>query len=168
LVAIRDSFPERSLGLQTVVIAVMGAAGVAIGGLQLKGATGVAAGVAVFFAITRLPLRAGVALAGAITVALAVVTAIAGSSSSSVAAEVLVTVLLGVVAQFLKRSRESQDRVRNRPRLAAGTPRWVPLCGLASILTGAGAAHGGAGHKASGMAMAGMGAAVALTAARER
>jgi signal transduction histidine kinase len=87
----------------------MGAAGVAIGGLELKGATGVAAGVAVFLAITRLPFKAGVAVAGSITVALAVVTAIAGSSSSAVAAEVLVTVLLGVVAEFLKRSRESQD-----------------------------------------------------------
>jgi signal transduction histidine kinase len=45
-----------------------------------------------------------------VTVALAVVTAIAGSSSSSVAAEVLLTVLLGVVAQFLRRSRDSQDQ----------------------------------------------------------
>ena len=67
------------------VIAVMGAAGVAIAGLQLNGATGVAAGVAVFVAITRLPFRAGVVLAGGVTVALAVVTAIAGSSSSAVA-----------------------------------------------------------------------------------
>jgi signal transduction histidine kinase len=109
LIAIQDGFPERRLWLQAAVIAVMGAAGVAIGGLQLKGATGVAAGVAVFVAITRLPLKAGVALGGAITVALAGVTAIAGSSSSAVAAVVLVTVLLGVVAEFLKRSRESQD-----------------------------------------------------------
>ena len=110
LIAILDGFPERSVRLQAAVIAVMGAAGVAIGGLQLKGATGVAAGVAVFLAITRLPLNAGVALGGALTVALAVVTVIAGSSSSAVAAEVLVTVLLGVVAQFLKRSRENQDQ----------------------------------------------------------
>jgi hypothetical protein len=35
LIAIRDSFPERSLELQAAVIAIMGAAGVAIGGLQL-------------------------------------------------------------------------------------------------------------------------------------
>jgi len=109
LITIRESFPERSLGLQAAVIAIMGAAGAAIGGLQLEGASGIAAGVAVFLAITRLPIKAGVALAGAITVALALVTAIAGSSSSAVAAEVLVTVLLGVVAEFLKRSRESQD-----------------------------------------------------------
>jgi len=110
LIAIRDSFPERSLRLQATVIAMMGAAGVAIAGLQLKGATGVAAGVAAFFALTRLPFRTGVALAGVVAVALAVVTEIAGGTSSSVAAEVLLTVLLGVVAQFLRRSRDSQDQ----------------------------------------------------------
>lgn len=110
LIAIDDSFPGRRLGLQVAVIAVMGAAGVAIGGLQLKGATDVAAGVAVFLALGRLPFESGVVLAGAVTVALAVVTAVAGASSSAVAAEVLLTVLLGVVAQFLKRARESQDQ----------------------------------------------------------
>ena len=110
LIAVRDGFPERSVELQTVVIAVMGAAGVAIAGLQPKGASEVAAGVAVFVAITRLPFNAGVAIAGAVTVALGAVTAAAGSSSSAVAAGTLVTVLVGVVAQFLKQSRESQDR----------------------------------------------------------
>ena len=110
LIAIRDGFPERPLEVQGVVIALMGAAGVAIAGLQLKGATGVAAGVAVFMALTRLPFTAGVAVGGVVTIGLGVVTAIAGSSSSAVAAEMLVTVLLGVVALFLKRSRESQDR----------------------------------------------------------
>jgi signal transduction histidine kinase len=110
LIAIRDGFPDLSLELQRVVIAVMGAAGVAIAGLQLQGATEVAAGVAVFMAITRLPLSAGVAIGGAVTVALGAVTAIAGSSASAVAAGILVTVLLGVVAQFLKQSRVSQDR----------------------------------------------------------
>jgi signal transduction histidine kinase len=110
LVAIRDGFPERSLTLQVAVVAAMGAAGIAIAGLQNKGATGVAAGVAVFIALTRLPLRIGVAIGGVMTVALGVVTAVAGSSSSAIAAEVLVNVLLGVVALFLKRGRESQDQ----------------------------------------------------------
>jgi len=109
LIAVRDGFPERSVELQTVVIAVMGAAGVAIPGLQPKGASEVAAGVAVFMAITRLPFNAAVAIAGAVTVALGAVTA-AASSSSAVAAGTLVTVLVGVIAQFLKQSRESQDR----------------------------------------------------------
>ena len=110
VVAVRDGFPERSVELQAVVIAMMGAAGVAIAGLQLKGATEVAAGVAVFMAITRLPFTAGVAIGGAVTVALGAVTAAAGSSSSAVAAGTLVTVLVAVIAQFLKQSRESQDR----------------------------------------------------------
>ncbi|MEA2495623.1 MAG: hypothetical protein QOJ29_3534, partial [Thermoleophilaceae bacterium] len=110
LIAIRDSFPGRPLELQGAVIAAMGAAGVAIAGLQLKGATGVAAGVAVFMAITRLPLKPAMAVGGMVTIALGAVTAIAGSSSSAVAATLLVTMLLGVVALFLKRSRESQDQ----------------------------------------------------------
>jgi signal transduction histidine kinase len=110
LVAIRDDFPERSLELQVVTIAMMGAAGVALGGLQIKGAAGIAAGVAVFMAITRLPFISGVAIGGAVTVALGVVTAAAGGSSSAVAAETLATVLIAVVAQFLKQSRASQDQ----------------------------------------------------------
>jgi signal transduction histidine kinase len=109
LVAIGDGFPERSLEFQAGVIALAGAAGVAIAGLQLKGATGIAAAVAVFLA-ARLPLKTSVVMAGAITIALAVLAAIAGNSSAAVAADVLVTLLLGVVAQFLKRSRESQDQ----------------------------------------------------------
>ena len=110
LIAIRDGFPDRSLELQAAVIATMGAAGVAIAGLQVQGATSIAAGVAVFIAIARLPSAAGIVIAGALTVALGAVTAIAGSSSSAVAAGVLVLVLIGVVAQFLKRSRESQEQ----------------------------------------------------------
>ena len=110
VVAVRDGFPGRSVELQAVVIAVMGAAGVAIAGLQLKGATEVAAGVAVFMAITRLPFNAGVAIGGGVTIALGALTAAAGGSSSAVAAGTLVAVLIGVVAQFLKQSRESQDR----------------------------------------------------------
>jgi signal transduction histidine kinase len=109
-IAIGERFPERRLELQGAVIAAMGAAGVAIGGLQLEGATGIAAGAAVFMAIARLPSRAGVAIAGAVTIAIGIVTAAAGSSSSAVAAQTLVTVLLGVVAQFLKQSRESQTQ----------------------------------------------------------
>lgn len=88
----------------------MGAAGVALGGLQIKGATGVAAGMAVFIALTRLPFQVGVALGGVVTGANAVVSAVAGSSSSAIAAETLVTILLGVVALFLKRARESQNQ----------------------------------------------------------
>jgi signal transduction histidine kinase len=110
LIAIRDGLPERSVELQAAVIAVMGAAGVGIAGLQIKGATGVAAGVAVFMALTRLPFRVGIAIGGIVTVVLAIVSAVAGSSSSAIAAQILVTILLGVVSLFLKQARESQDQ----------------------------------------------------------
>ena len=120
LVAIRDGFPERRIKFQAAVIATMGAAGVTIADLQIQGASGIASGVAVFVAITRLPSGAGVAIASALTVALGAVTAIAGSSSSAVAAGVLVLVLLGVVAQFLRRSRESQEQTETLPRPARG------------------------------------------------
>jgi signal transduction histidine kinase len=110
LIAIRDGFPGRRLALQAAVIAVMGAAGVAIAGLQVDGAAGVAAGVAVFMAVTRLPFAAGVAIGGAVTIALGIATAAAGSSSATVAAGTLLTVLLGVIGQFLKQSRESQTQ----------------------------------------------------------
>ena len=108
LLAIRDGFPERPIALQVAVIVVMGAAGVAIAGLQLKGSTEVAAGVAVFMAVTRLPLRLGATLAAAGTVALAIVTGAAGGSSSAVVAAMLLAVLLGVLGLFLRRSRESE------------------------------------------------------------
>jgi signal transduction histidine kinase len=109
-VAIRGGFPQRRLEVQAAVIAAMGAAGVALAGLQPRGVPQIAAGAAVFMAMARLPLVAGLALAGVVTVALDVVTALAGSSSAAVVAGTLVTVLLGLVAQFLKQARESQDR----------------------------------------------------------
>ena len=109
-VAIRDRFPKLRLEIQAAVIATMGAGGVALAGLQARGATQIAAGVAVFMAMARLPLVAGVALAAAVTVALDVVTALAGDSAAAVVAGMLVTVVFGLVAAFLRQAREGQDR----------------------------------------------------------
>jgi signal transduction histidine kinase len=109
LVVIRDRFPEASVTFQAAVIASVGAAGVALAGLQLKGATGVAAGAAVFLAVGRLPRRIAVVLGAAVTLALGVATGLAGGSGSAIAAEILVTILFGVIAQFLKQARASQD-----------------------------------------------------------
>ena len=92
LVAIRDGYPDLTIALQATVLGLMGASGVAIAGLQTKGASEVAAGAAVFMAITRLPFRGGVAMGAAITAALAAVTAIAGGSSSAVAAGLALSV----------------------------------------------------------------------------
>jgi signal transduction histidine kinase len=108
--AIRGPFTSLSVAVQVAVIASMGAAGVALGGLQPRGATELAGGAAVWTAIARLPLALGAPLAVAITVALDVVAAVSGSSAASVIAGTLLCVLLGVMAYFMKQARESQDR----------------------------------------------------------
>jgi signal transduction histidine kinase len=108
--AIRDRFTERSYGLQAAVIAAMGAAGVALVALQPRGATELAAGVAVWMAVARLPLTLGIALGTGIAVALDLATALSGSSPIAVLAATLLSALLGLVAYFLKQARVSQDR----------------------------------------------------------
>jgi signal transduction histidine kinase len=109
-IVIRERFPERRHGEQAAVIAALGAAAVALGAVQPRGATELAAGVAAFMAVARLPLAPGIALAAALTVALDIATALAGSSSSAVLAGTLLCVLLGLMAYFMKQGRESQDR----------------------------------------------------------
>jgi signal transduction histidine kinase len=108
--AIGDRFPDRGLAIQAGVIALMGAAGIALAGLQPRGAAQIAAGVAVFIAMARLPQRAGVVLAAVVAVGLDVVIALAGSSSTSIVGATLVTCVFGLVAAFLKQAREGQDR----------------------------------------------------------
>jgi signal transduction histidine kinase len=103
------SFLERSLTVQTSVIAAMGAAGVALVALQPRGATALAGGAAVWMAVARLPLPLGVTIAGAVTVALALAAVLAGSSAGAVVAETLLCVLLALTAYFIKQARASQD-----------------------------------------------------------
>jgi signal transduction histidine kinase len=153
-VVVRDGFPERSVAIQAAAIAAMGAAGVAIAALQPKGATGVAAGVAVFMAVTRLPRPAGVALAGALTVALAVVTAASGASSSAVAAGTLVMIVLGVVAAFLKQSRESQAQTEILlARLEDARDEQTRASSIAERARIAGELHDVLAHSLSGAAI---------------
>jgi signal transduction histidine kinase len=109
-VAIRGRFALRGYPVQAAVIAAMGVAGVALLGLQPKGATELAAGAAVWLAVARLPLRPGVALGAAIAVAEDVAAALTGSSAAAVLAATLLSGLLGLVAYFLKQARASQDR----------------------------------------------------------
>src|SRR5205085_3703339 len=58
----------------------------------------------------RLPGGPGVALAAATTAAVDVAAAASGGSATAVLAATLLCVLLGVVAHFMKRTRESQAR----------------------------------------------------------
>ena len=107
--AVRGNFIDRSLTVQSVVIAAMGVAGVALTALQPHGATELAGGAAVWMAIARLPLPLGAALATATTVGLALAEALAGSSASVILAVVLLCALLALVAYFIKQARASQD-----------------------------------------------------------
>jgi signal transduction histidine kinase len=108
--AIRGRFTARDYAFQAAVISGMGAAGVALVALQPKGATELAGGAAVWIAVARLPLVLGIAVGVGITVAEDVAAVLSGSSSAAVFAATLLSVLLGLVAYFLKESRASQDR----------------------------------------------------------
>ena len=107
--AVRGSFVERPVVVQAAVIAAMGAAGVALVALQPRGATELAGGAAVWMAVTRLPLLLGVALGVATTLGLGLSQALRGGSAAVVAAAILLCVLLGLVAYFIKQARLSQD-----------------------------------------------------------
>jgi signal transduction histidine kinase len=167
LIAIADGFPERGVAGQTAVIVLMGVAGLALAGLQLKGVTGIAAGVAVFMAVGRLPLTLGVTVGGAVTVALGVATALAGNSSSAVAAQLLVTVLLGLVGQFLKQARESQTRTEMlMAQLEDAREQQTQAAAIAERGRIAGELHDVLAHSLSGAAIQLQGA--RMLAERER
>jgi signal transduction histidine kinase len=109
LVAVRASFIERTVSVQAAVIAAIGAAGIALVAVQPRGSAELAGGAAVWMAVARLPLRLGLGIAAVTTVGLALAEGLAGGSAATVFAGVLLCVLLGLVAYFLKVGRASQE-----------------------------------------------------------
>jgi signal transduction histidine kinase len=109
MAAISDRFLDWSPGVRMCVVVAMGAAGVAVSALQPRGATDLAAGAAVWMAITRLPLTTGVAVAAVIIAGQGAAAARTGSPAAVLAATLL-GVLLGLVAYLMRQSREGQDR----------------------------------------------------------
>ncbi|HEY7891187.1 MAG TPA: histidine kinase [Solirubrobacteraceae bacterium] len=110
VVAIPNWFIGRGITLQVAVISAMGVAGVALAALQPRGAAGLAVGAAVWMALARLPLMLAIVLGCAMTVALDLASALAGSSFSVALASTLLCALVGLFAYFLKQAREGQDR----------------------------------------------------------
>jgi signal transduction histidine kinase len=108
--SIRDLFAGLSVELQAAVISVMGGAGIALQALQPKAATGIAGAAAVWMAVARLPFAVGASVGGAITVGLALASALSGSSAAGVLATTLLCGLLGLVAYFIRQSRDSQEQ----------------------------------------------------------
>lgn len=93
------------------LVAALGAAGVALAGLQPHGPTEVAASAAVWTAVARLRPAVGVALAVAITAALDVTLALTSSPwRLSVVASTLLCAVLGLSAWFMRQAAENQDR----------------------------------------------------------
>jgi signal transduction histidine kinase len=109
VVAIGHWFMERSTAFQAAMIAVLGAAGVALVALQPQGTSELTGGVAVWMAIARLPIPLAATLSLAAVIALDAAAALAGSSSAAVLATTLLLALLGLVAYFIKQARASQD-----------------------------------------------------------
>jgi signal transduction histidine kinase len=108
--AIGGGFTARGDRIQAAVIAVMGAAAVALAALQSQGTAQFAGGAAVWMAVARLPLGPGVALGAAIGVALDVATILSSDGAAALLTATLVVALLGLIAYFIKQARTNQDR----------------------------------------------------------
>jgi signal transduction histidine kinase len=84
---------------------------VALAALQPHGPAGLAASLGVWIAAVRMPPVPAAVTAGAITAALALTVALTGHPPvQSALTATLLCLLLAVIGQFIRRSRESQDR----------------------------------------------------------
>jgi signal transduction histidine kinase len=108
-VTVRTGFVSQRHLLQGAVIALMGAAGVALVALQPRGTTALAVGAAVWMAVTRLGAPAGFVLAASATAGVALAEALGGGSASVVLASVLLCAVLALAAYFLMEARASQN-----------------------------------------------------------
>lgn len=95
-----------------LVISLLGASGVALAALQPAGAAELAPSVAVFIASIRLrPPLLSAAIGGSIAAGLAITIGLTQSHpGQSVAASLLLCVLLGLMGYFMRRSGENEDR----------------------------------------------------------
>jgi len=109
-VALSGAWERWGLAAQALTVSAIGAAGVALAALQPKGAVGLAASVAVWMAMVRLPLALGLSIAAAVILGVDLAIALNGGSGASVLASTLLCLVLGVTAQLMRSSRENQDR----------------------------------------------------------
>jgi signal transduction histidine kinase len=110
LTAVSIGWAHRGLAAQVAVIGLIGGCGVALAALQPQGVAVLAPSLGVWFAAVRLPPVPAAATAGAITAALSVAIGLT-EHPAAVFPAVLLCLLLAVVGQFLRRGRESQDRI---------------------------------------------------------
>jgi signal transduction histidine kinase len=111
LTAITVGWARRGLAAQAATVALIGGCGVALAALQPHGPAGLAASLGVWIAAVRMPPVPAAVTAGAITAALALTVGLTAQPPvQSALTAVLICLLLAVIGQFLRRSRESQDR----------------------------------------------------------
>ena len=111
LTAISVGWARRGPAAQIVVTILIGSCAVALAVVQPHGPVELAPSIAVWIAAVRLPPVPAAATAGAITAALAVALGLTEHpAAQSVLPAVLLCLLLAVTGQFIRRSRESQDR----------------------------------------------------------
>lgn len=109
--AITVSWARRGLAAQAAAAGLIGGCAVALAVLQPHGPVEIAPSMGVWIAAVRLPPVPAAAVSGAITAALAVAVGLtAHPAAQSAVTATLVCVLLAVTGQFIRRSRESQDR----------------------------------------------------------
>jgi signal transduction histidine kinase len=109
-VGLSASWAERGVAAQVAVIALVGAAGVALAALQPHGAAELAASLGVWIAAVRLPTWLAAAAAGAITAALGGTIALTQHrAAQTVVAATLLCLLLAVTGRFIRSGREGQD-----------------------------------------------------------
>jgi signal transduction histidine kinase len=152
--AVSATFVERPVAMQVITIGLMSAAGIALVALQPHGATEVAGGAAVWFAIARLPNLLGLLLAAGTTVGLGTAEALAGGSASAVAAAVLLCALLALVAYFIKQARAGQETTELLlGRLEDAREQQLEAAAVAERARIAGELHDVLAHSLSGAAI---------------
>lgn len=103
--------PQRSVTVDVVMLAVMGAAGVGLGGLGLHTSSEIAVSATALLASLRLPRRWAMVVGGASIAALATVfSLISGVGAENVLVSVLLCAALGLVGSLLSRSRADQEQ----------------------------------------------------------
>jgi signal transduction histidine kinase len=107
-IAIRPG--DRGVATRTAVAAVLGAAGVALLGLQAHNATSLAPAAAVFIAAAQLPLMLAAVVTVGITAALDITLAATRNGGQDIVATTLLCLILAMAATFLRRASESQEQ----------------------------------------------------------
>lgn len=102
---------RRGVTAQVAMIGLVGGCGVALAALQPHGPAGLAASIAVWIAAVRLPPLLAAAMSAAIIIPLGLAIGLTERPAAPAVAPVtLLCLLLAVTGQFIRRSRDSQDR----------------------------------------------------------